>query len=213
MPQKRNPVALNDVRIRASEVIGGATTYLFKAHNIPHGVPDYKGNDPVQTLARASDMLGKLAAVVKQLTFNAPRALEEVNADYATTTELADILQRDADVPFRVGHHFASDLVTYGRSNILRPTQIPFAAAQEIYAKAAAHFGLKETKLPLAEADFRRALQQAVRSGPLVWRPQPRSAADAGRTTARGRQYGAGGRRLPRRRTRSTCVRAAARGR
>jgi argininosuccinate lyase len=60
MPQKRNPVALNDVRIRASEVIGGATTYLFKAHNIPHGVPDYKGNDPAQTLARASDMLGSL---------------------------------------------------------------------------------------------------------------------------------------------------------
>jgi argininosuccinate lyase len=148
MPQKRNPVALNDIRIRASDVLGSAATYLFKAHNVPHGVPDYKGNDPVQTLVRTSDMLGKLTAVVKQLTFNAPRALEEVNADYATTTELADILQRDADVPFRVGHHFASDLVTYGRSNSLRPTQIPFAAAQEIYAKAAAHFGLKETKLP-----------------------------------------------------------------
>jgi argininosuccinate lyase len=175
MPQKRNPVALNDVRIRASEVLGSAATYLFKAHNVPHGVPDYKGNDPAQTLARASDMLGKLTAVVKQLTFNAARALEEVNADYATTTELADILQRDADVPFRVGHHFASDLVTYGRSNSLRPTQIPFAAAQEIYAKAAAHFGLKETKLPLAEADFRRALtaENMVRSSLGLGGPQP----------------------------------------
>jgi argininosuccinate lyase len=120
-------------------------------------------------------MLGKLTAVVKQLTFNAPRALEEVNADYATTTELADILQRDADVPFRVGHHFASDLVTYGRSNSLRPTQIPFAAAQEIYAKAAAHFALKETKLPLAEADFRRALtaENMVRSSLGLGGPQP----------------------------------------
>jgi argininosuccinate lyase len=175
MPQKRNPVALNDIRIRASDVLGSAATYLLKAHNVPHGVPDYKGNDPAQTLARASDMLGKLTAVVKQLGFNAARALEEVNADYATTTELADILQRDANVPFRVGHHFASDLVTYGRSNSLRPTQISFAAAQEIYTKAAAHFGLKETKLPLSEADFRRALtpENMVRSSLGLGGPQP----------------------------------------
>jgi argininosuccinate lyase len=175
MPQKRNPIALNDVRIRASEVLGSTTTYLFKAHNVPHGTADYKGNDPAQTLARTSEMLGKLTAVVKQLTFNAPRALDEVNADYATTTELADILQRDANVPFRVGHHFASDLVTYGRGNSLRPTQIPFAAAQEIYAKAAAHFGLKETKLPLVEADFRRALtpENMVRSSLGLGGPQP----------------------------------------
>jgi len=175
MPQKRNPVALNDVRIRASEVVGSAATYLFKAHNVPHGVPDYKGYDAVQTLGRVSDMLGKLTMVVKQLKFDDKRALEEVNADYATTTELADILQRDADVPFRVGHHFASDLVTYGRSNGLRPTQIPFPAAQEIYGKAAAHFGLKETKLPLTEAAFRRALtaENMVRSSLGIGGPQP----------------------------------------
>jgi argininosuccinate lyase len=175
MPQKRNPVALNDVRIRASETLGVATTYLLKAHNVPHGVPDYKGNDPIQALARAADMLDKLTLVVKQLRFNANRALDEVDADYATTTELADILQRDADVPFRVGHHFASDLVTYGRSNGFRPTQIPYVAAQEIYAKAAAHFGLRETKLPLSEAVFRRALtaENMVRSSLGLGGPQP----------------------------------------
>ncbi len=175
MPQKRNPVALNDVRIRASDTLGTAATYLFKAHNVPHGVPDYKGNDPIQALARAADMLDKLTSVVKELKFNDQRALEEVNADYATTTELADVLQRDADVPFRVGHHFASDLVTYGRSNGLRPTQIPFSAAEDIYAKAAAHFGIKETKLPLSEGDFRRSLtaENMVRSSLGLGGPQP----------------------------------------
>ena len=175
MPQKRNPVALNDVRIRASDTLGTAATYLFKAHNVPHGVPDYKGNDPIQALARAADMLDKLTSVVKELKFNDQRALEEVNADYATTTELADVLQRDADVPFRVGHHFASDLVTYGRSNGLRPTQIPFSAAEDIYAKAAAHFGIKETKLPLSERDFRRSLtpENMVRSSLGLGGPQP----------------------------------------
>ncbi len=75
-------------------------------------------------------MLNNLAAVVKQFNFNAKRALDEVNDDYATTTELADILQRDANVPFRVGHHFASELVNYGRGNNLRPAEIPYDQAK-----------------------------------------------------------------------------------
>jgi argininosuccinate lyase len=175
MPQKRNPVGVNDIRIAASDTLGIATTYLFKAHNVPHGVPDYKGNDPMQALVRAADTLARLTAVVRLLKFNEERALEEVNADYATTTELADILQRDADVPFRVGHHFASDLVTYGRGHGLRPSQIPFAVAQEIYAKAAEHFGRSETRLPVDEASFRRALtpENMVRSSRGLGGPQP----------------------------------------
>jgi argininosuccinate lyase len=175
MPQKRNPVAVNDVRIAASDTLGMTATYMFKAHNVPHGVPDYKGNDPAQTLALAATTLQRLATVVKQLRFNAARALEEVNADYATTTELADILQRDADVPFRVGHHFASDLVTFGRTNGLRPTGITYQVAQDLFAKAAEHFGLKETKLPISEADFRRSLtaENMVRASLGLGGPQP----------------------------------------
>ncbi len=76
---------------------------------------DYKGREPVEGLDRMARMLNNLTAVVKQLNFNAQRAIDEVNADYSTTTELADVLQRDADVPFRVGHHFASELVNFGR--------------------------------------------------------------------------------------------------
>ena len=175
MPQKRNPVAVNDVRIAASDTLGATATYMFRAHNVPHGVPDYKGSDPAQALALASSTLRKLVAVIKELKFNPARALEEVNADYATTTELADILQRDANVPFRVGHHFASDLVTYGRTNRLRPTEITYQAAQDIYVRAAEHFGIKDTKLPIAEADFRRALtaENMVKSSLGLGGPQP----------------------------------------
>jgi argininosuccinate lyase len=175
MPQKRNPNALHDVRVRASEVLGLTTTYLFKAHNVPHGLSDYKGNEPVQALDKMAETLNRLAAVVKQLNFNEKRALEEVNADYATTTELADMLQRDANVPFRVGHHFASELVTYGRSNSLRPAQISYEAAQEIYAKVGEHFNLTERKLPLNEVDFRRSLtpENMVRASLGTGGPQP----------------------------------------
>ncbi|HEX2931266.1 MAG TPA: argininosuccinate lyase, partial [Candidatus Binatia bacterium] len=149
--------------------------YLFKAHNVPHGLSDYKGSEPVDALNRMARTLNNLTAVVKQLNFNAQRALDEVNDDYATTTELADILQRDANVPFRVGHHFASELVTYGRGNKLRPVEIPYAQARTIYTEAAKHFRIDNAQLPLSEAQFRKSLtaENMVQSARVIGGPQP----------------------------------------
>ena len=174
MPQKRNPNALHNVRIAASEVLGLGATYLIKAHNVPHGLSDYKGSEPVSALDRTARMLNGLTAVVKQLNFNAKRALDEVNDDYSTTTELADILQRDANVPFRVGHHFASEIVNYGRGNRLRPVDIPYGQAQRIYAEAAQHYKLDNGRLPLSEAQFRRSLtaENMIESARVVGGPQ-----------------------------------------
>lgn len=175
MPQKRNPNALNSVRVGASEVLGISTTYLFKAHNVPHGLGDYKGSEPVDALNRMARTLNNLTAVVKQLNFNAQRALDEVDDDYATTTELADILQRDADVPFRVGHHFASELVNFGRSGKLRPREIPYAQARMIYTEAGKHFRIENAQLPLSEAQFRKSLtaENMVQSARVIGGPQP----------------------------------------
>lgn len=175
MPQKRNPNALHSVRVGASEVLGISTTYLFKAHNVPHGLGDYKGSEPVDALNRMARTLNNLTAVVKQLNFNAQRALDEVDDDYATTTELADILQRDADVPFRVGHHFASELVNFGRRDKLRPRDIPYAQARMIYTEAAKHFRIENAQLPLSEAQFRKSLtaENMVQSARVIGGPQP----------------------------------------
>ena len=175
MPQKRNPNALLGVRVTASKVLGDATTYYFKAHNAGHGYPDYKGDEPEGAMASAAAMMGQMSAVVRQLNLNEARALQEVNADYATSTELADVLQRDGDVPFRIGHHFASELVTFGRARALTPSQIPYADATRIFTQSALTFGIKDAKLPLSEAAFRRSLtpQNMVTSSRGLGGPQP----------------------------------------
>jgi argininosuccinate lyase len=106
-------------------------------------------------------MCRRWVSVLDGLVVDRARAADEVAADYSTTTELADTLQREANVPFRLGHHFASELVTYGRSHGLRPSDLPFDEVQRIYAEAAAAPGLPQDMpkaLPLTEARFREAL-------------------------------------------------------
>ncbi len=175
MPQKRNPNALLSVGIAASNVLGQATSYYFKAHNVGHGYPDYKSTEPQESMRLLASTMTQLTAVIRQLNLDERRALAEVNADYATTTELADVLQRDANIPFRIGHHFASELVTFGRARALPPSGISYADAKRIYATSALNFGIKNAKLPLDEATFRRSLtpENMVRSSLGLGGPQP----------------------------------------
>ncbi|WP_251864663.1 argininosuccinate lyase [Achromobacter sp. Marseille-Q4962] len=175
MPQKRNPYALNTLRLQASQAIGDAMTALVVAHNVTPGMPDYKRAQAQEAVDSATEMYRRLSAMLDGLVLNSGRALEEVNAEYSTTTELADVLQRDADVPFRIGHHFASDLVTYGRQNGLKPAELPFAEVQRIYTEAARSFGIENARLPLTEAAFRKALtaENMVASSKGLGGPQP----------------------------------------
>ncbi len=177
MPQKRNPYGLNVLRLSASDVLGAATTFLFEAHNVTTGMPDYKREGSQHALEAATRMFADLTALLGGLVIDPARALAEVDGDYSATTELADTLQRVADVPFRVGHHFASALVDYGRANRLTPAQIPFSEAQRIFAASAAAFPGSGTVLPLSEAQFRTSLSARgmVEASQGLGGPQPAS--------------------------------------
>jgi argininosuccinate lyase len=182
MPQKRNPSGLVFLRAQASIVLGHAQTYLMTAHNVSAGMSDYKpfinpiqGDQPNSVVREMADLLDTFTKLMKTLVFNEARALAEVDADYSTTTELADTLQRLAEVPFRVGHHFASELVNFGRGNNLKPSEIPYAEAQKIYTEAAKFFKLDNAMLPLTEAQFRTSLtaQNMVTASQGLGGPQP----------------------------------------
>ena len=175
MPQKRNPTILNSLRLTASTVVGDAATYTIQSHNVTPGMPDYKREQPQKTLEDAATMFREVSSMLDNLVVLPERALAEVNAEYSTTTELADVLQREADVPFRIGHHFASELVDFGRQNKLKASEIPYADAARIYTKSARQFGIEDAKLPLDEARFRSSLsaENMVHSSKGLGGPQP----------------------------------------
>ena len=151
MPQKRNPAALEQLRAQSSIMLGEMQTVFLISHNNRTGMFDYRMYDPVPC-ARPLQVLKILQQVMDGLVVNKERALAEVKADYSTTTEIADALMQKADVPFRIGHHFASRLTDYGRGNGLKLHDIPYAEAARIYREQT------QQALPLSEAAFREVI-------------------------------------------------------
>jgi argininosuccinate lyase len=147
MPQKRNPAALEQLRAQSSILLGELHTVFLISHNNRTGMFDYRMYDPVPC-ARPLQVFKLFRQVVDGVVVNKARALEEVEADYSTTTEIADALLQKADVPFRIGHHFASKLTDYGRGKGLKLQEIPYAEAARIYQEQT------QQDLPLNAAAF-----------------------------------------------------------
>lgn len=181
MPQKRNPRGLQRLRALTGSIKGEAVTYLIQSHNIMHGIGDYKFSlnnipyVPLQTINLSAEMFSLLARTVQVMKFDEARALKEVNGDYTMITRLADELQSNYDIPFRIGHHFASEIVTYGRGHDLLPAQIPYEAATQFFGETAKTFGVADTRLPLSEAGFRKALtpENMIQTARVAGGPQP----------------------------------------
>ena len=176
MPQKRNPGVIMRAREEASNVVGLAEAVTIRAHNVTTGMTDYKA--PWANLAffpHAVKMVKEFNVVMDALTINPKRSLEELEDDWTTSMELAETLQREHQIPFRVGHTFASTIVTYARANGLRPKEFPYAKAVELYAQAIEKFKLPDTRLPIQEAEFRQVLSPEfmVRTRVGIGGPQP----------------------------------------
>ena len=151
MPQKRNPAALEQLRAQASIVLAEMQIPFMVSHNARTGMFDYRSYDPVPC-AKTLQVLKLFQQVVDGIVVNRERALAEVKADYSTTTEIADALSQKADVPFRIGHHFASRLTDYGRGKGLKLHEISHAEATRIYEADV------RQPFPLGEQDFARII-------------------------------------------------------
>ncbi len=176
MPQKRNPGLLNDTRSQASMVITLAQGRILQAHNIPPGMSDPKSVRENTAMVTATiRMLQNWDKILAALVISPERALDELNSDWTASQELADLLMRKYRLPFRVGHHFASEVVDFAKANDIRPTDFPYAEAQRIYTQTLKEMQVEGGALPMTEAEFRAALDPVaiVRARATSGGPQP----------------------------------------
>jgi argininosuccinate lyase len=176
MPQKRNPGLLNSTRSQASSVVTAGLGRVLQVHNIPPGMSDVKAvRDNATMLGSTISMLDNWDKILTALVIDPERALEELNSDWTASQEIADVLMRKYKLPFRVGHHFASEVVDHAKTNNIRPTDFPYAEAQRIYQRTLKEMKLDGSELPMPEAEFRATLDPVaiIKNRATAGGPQP----------------------------------------
>jgi argininosuccinate lyase len=174
MPQKRNPGLLNDTRRDASTSIALAMGPVIRAHNITPGMADAKDAKTHTDMVKSAIVfLQGFDKIMKGLVIHPERALEELNSDWTASQELADVLMHKYKIPFRVGHHFASEVVDYAKLNNIKPLDFPYPEAQRIF-KIAVKDDLATPELPMSEAEFKATLnpEAIVQNRKTVGGPQ-----------------------------------------
>ena len=171
MPQKRNPVALEHVRILGSRALGEAQAVQTCAHNTPFGdIND--SEDDLQPLvftafADAVRALRLLAGLLKNAEVDREHLARRAAADFMTVTELADTLVRHAGMSFREAHGLVANAVK---------------AADDDSPRAIAKALLVENpSIPLTQYEIERALdpRNFVNIRRVLGGPAPEVVADA----------------------------------
>jgi argininosuccinate lyase len=113
MPQKKNPEVLEVIRARASHVLGdfvasaAAVKSLPSTYNLDFQEITPKLWDSMENVRASLDMFHKILPKLKATTDVAGKA----NASFVAATELANVLVRKYDVPFRSAHKVVGSLV------------------------------------------------------------------------------------------------------
>lgn len=175
MPQKRNPGLLNSCRTDASTLLGMSVEAMFRSHNIPAGMADGRLSGARDIMPQASKVLTSMDKILNNLVIDPARSLEELNLDWTCSQEIADELMKNHGIPFRMGHHFASEIVTYARAHDITPRDFTYEDAKAIYAKVSVSDPNLPRSFPMTEEEWNHAKDPAsiVRNRKVKGGPQP----------------------------------------
>ena len=154
MPQKRNPVPVEHLRLMASLGAARCEAVLTAVHNTPftdmndsEGEVQIAGYEAFDTAHRFMALLGGLLEATRIDGAKVRRHIDEAGI---TLAELADSLVRSEAISFRQAHEVASKLARRMIDGGMTLSRIPFAEFQAIFAATM----LRPARL--GEADFRR---------------------------------------------------------
>ena len=135
MPQKRNPDAAELVRGHAGRIVGAMTALTITMKGLPLAYSkDMQDDKP--PVFEAHDLLAlsiaAMTGMVETVTFRTERMRAAAEAGFATATDLADWLVREAGIPFREAHHITGAVVRQAEADGVALDALPLAVLQAI---------------------------------------------------------------------------------
>ena len=135
MPQKRNPDAAELVRGHAGRIMGCQTALMVTMKGLPLAYSkDMQDDKP--PVFEAHDLLGlsiaAMTGMIASATFRTDRMRALAESGFATATDFADWLVREAGLPFREAHHVTGRAVKRAEELGVRLDELPYAEFQAI---------------------------------------------------------------------------------
>ena len=172
MPQKKNPDVAELARGKSTIVNGELVTILTILKAIP-----YTYNRDLQeitphlwnALKVSEDTLSIVTRMLLSVEFNTDRCAELAGRNFATATDLADIMVREKDIPFRTAHKIVGRIVNEATASNMAEEDITSQFIDDI----AVDLGFD--KLELADELIQNALNPAenVKIRRVVGGPAP----------------------------------------
>jgi len=138
MPQKRNPDAAELVRGHSGRIDGATVALVMTMKGLPLAYSkDMQDDKP--PVFEAHDLLllslQALAAMVEETRFDSGRMRTAAEAGFATATDLADWLVREAGVPFREAHHIVGRAVAAAEEAGVGLAELELGVLQAIHPR------------------------------------------------------------------------------
>ena len=138
MPQKKNPDAAELVRGHAGRIIGSLTSLMITMKGLPLAYSKDMQDDKPPVFEAAGLLtlcLAAMTGMVQATTFRTDRMRAAAELGYATATDLADWLVRQANIPFREAHHITGAAVKLAESRGVALDQLPLEDLTAIDAR------------------------------------------------------------------------------
>ena len=138
MPQKKNPDAAELVRGHAGRIAGCLTSLIITMKGLPLAYSKDMQDDKPPVFEAAGLLtlcLAAMTGMVEGAKFRTERMRGAAELGYATATDLADWLVRQANIPFREAHHITGAAVKLAESRGVALDALPLADLQAIDAR------------------------------------------------------------------------------
>ncbi len=138
MPQKRNPDAAELVRGHAGRIMGCMTALSVTMKGLPLAYSkDMQDDKP--PVFEAHDLLAlsiaAMTGMIESATFRTDRMRALAESGFATATDLADWLVREAGLPFREAHHVTGRAVKAAEDAGVSLDHLPIETLKQIDAR------------------------------------------------------------------------------